>query len=88
MTQKKFVFRQLNRYICTRRIQFLLQNIHVVSFSYNDYVICCSIGRGKDIFTVYFFAIFLFSAFTDRLGGYGYEHLISPFKTIEIWSNG
>ena len=30
MTQKKFVFRQLSRYICTRRIQFLLHNINVV----------------------------------------------------------
>ena len=35
MTQKKFVFRQLSRYICTRRIQFLIQNIDVVSFSDN-----------------------------------------------------
>ena len=40
MTQKKFVFRQLSRYICTRRIQLLLLNIHVVSFSDNDDVIC------------------------------------------------
>ena len=35
MPQKKFVFRQLSRYICTRRIQFTLQNLHVVSFSNN-----------------------------------------------------
>ena len=52
MTQKKFVFRQLSRYICTRRIQFLLQNFHVVYFSDNDDVVCCFVGRGKDIFTM------------------------------------
>ena len=48
MTQKKFVFRQLSRYICTRWIQFLLQNFHVVSFSDNDDVVCCFVGRGKE----------------------------------------
>ena len=52
MTQKKFVFRQLSRYICIRRIQFILQNINVVSFSDNDDIICCFVHRGKDIFTV------------------------------------
>ena len=52
MTQKKFVFRQLSRYICTRRIQFILQNFHVVSFSDNDDVVCCFVGRGKDIFAM------------------------------------
>ena len=52
MTQKKLVFRQLSRYICARRIQFLLQNIHEGSFSDNDDVICCYVGRGKDIFTM------------------------------------
>ena len=50
MTQKKFDFRQLSRYICTRRIQSLLQNFHVVSFSDNDYVVCCFVGSGKYIF--------------------------------------
>ena len=68
MTQKKFVFRQLSRYMCTRRIQFLLQNFHVVSFSDNDEVVCCFVGRDKDIF-----AIFLFRAFTERLGGCLYK---------------
>ena len=48
MTQKKFVFRQLSRYICARRIQFLLQNFHVVSFSDSDDVVCCFVGRGKE----------------------------------------
>ena len=52
MTQKKFVFRLLSRYICTCRVQFLLQNVHVVSFSDNDDVVCCFVGRGKDIFTM------------------------------------
>ena len=54
MIQKKFVFRQLGSYTCTRRIQFLLQNIHVVSFSDNDDVICCFVSMSKDIFTVLF----------------------------------
>ena len=52
MTQKKFVFRQLSRYIFTRRIQSLLQNFHVVSFSDNNDVVCCFVGRGKDIFAM------------------------------------
>ena len=52
MTQKKFVFRQLSRYICTRRIQFLLQNIHVVSFSDNDDVICCFVGSRLSFISV------------------------------------
>ena len=53
MTQKKFVFRPLSRYIlCTRSIQFLLQNIHVISFSDNDDVICCFVSRNKDILHV------------------------------------
>ena len=52
MPLKKFVFRHISRYICTRRIQFILQNLRVVSFSNNDDVICCFFGRGKDIFTV------------------------------------
>ena len=54
MPLKKFVFSQISRYICTRRIQFTLQNLHVVFFSNNDDVICCFIGRGKDVFTVKF----------------------------------
>ena len=49
---KKLVFRQLGRNMCTRRIQFPFQNLHVVSFSNNDHVIRCFIGRSKDIFTV------------------------------------
>ena len=54
MMQKKFVFRQLSRYVCTRRIQSPspLQNIHVLSFSDNDDVICCFVSRNKEIFTV------------------------------------
>ena len=52
MMQKKFVFSQLSRYVCTRRIQFPLQNIHVVSFSDNDDIIGCFVGRSKDIFTM------------------------------------
>ena len=35
MKQKEFVIRLLSRYICTRKIQFPLQNIRVVSFSDN-----------------------------------------------------
>ena len=54
MPLKKFVFSQISWYICTRRIQFTLQNLHVVFFSNNDDVICCFIGRGKDVFTVKF----------------------------------
>ena len=50
MTQKKFVFRQQSRYICTRRIQF-----QVVTFSDNDDVVCCFVGRGKYIFSMKFF---------------------------------
>ena len=57
MPLKKFVFRQISRYICTRRIQFTLQNLHIVFFSNNDDVICCFIGRGKDVFTVKFFQV-------------------------------
>ena len=52
MTQKKVVFRQLSRYIFTRRMQFLLQNFHVVSFSDNGDVVCCFAGRGKEIFAM------------------------------------
>ena len=56
MMQKDFC--QLSRYmyIYTRRIQFTLQGLHVVglSFSDNDDVTCCFIGRSKDIFTVQF----------------------------------
>ena len=54
MMQRKFVFRQLSRYtyICTRRIQFPLQNIHVVSFSDSDDIICCFVSRGRHIYCV------------------------------------
>ena len=38
-------FRQINRYICTRRIQFILQNLHYDFSSNNDDVIYCFIGR-------------------------------------------
>ena len=58
MPLKKFVFRQISRYICTRRIQFTLQNLHIVFISNNDDVICCFIGRGKDVVTVKFFPFF------------------------------
>ena len=55
MTQKNFVFRQLSSYtcihVCTRRIQFLPQNFHVVSFAYHDDVGGPFVGRDKDIFT-------------------------------------
>ena len=53
MTQKKFVFRQLSRYICTRRIQFLLQNFHVVSFSDNDDVVCFALSAGAKTYLLY-----------------------------------
>ena len=66
MMQKKFVFCQLSRYVCTRRIQFLLQDINVILLSNNDDVICCFVSRSKDIFTVQSLH-FLFSAFTERL---------------------
>ena len=52
MMHKQLVFRQLSRHICTRRIQFPLQNLYVVSFSNNDHVIRCFIGKSKDVFTV------------------------------------
>ena len=45
--EKEVFFRQLSRYVCTRRIQFPLQYIHVVSFSDNDGVICCFFSRRK-----------------------------------------
>ena len=48
MIQKLFVFRPLSRYICTRRIELPLQNIHVVSFAGNDYVSCCFVGRNLE----------------------------------------
>ena len=73
MTRKKYVFRKLSRYICTRRFQFLLENIHVVSFSDHNDVICCFVGRGKDIYLLCNYFIFLFSAFTERLGGCLYK---------------
>ena len=41
MSQRKCVFCHISRYICTPRIQFPLQNLHVVSFSNNYDVICC-----------------------------------------------
>ena len=49
MMQEKFVFCQLSRYVCTRRIP---QNINAVSFSDNDDVIGCFVSRIKDIFTL------------------------------------
>ena len=52
MMQKKFVFCQLSRYVCTRRIQFLLQDINVILLSNNDDVISCFVSRSKDISTV------------------------------------
>ena len=54
MMKKNFVFCLLSRYVCTRRIQFPLQNIHVVSFSYNVDVIGCFVSRSKDICSVQF----------------------------------
>ena len=45
MPQKKFVFRQFSRYICTRRIQFTLQNLHVVFFS-NNYDVFAALSAG------------------------------------------
>ena len=52
MMQKKFVFLQLSRYVCTRRIQFPFKDIHVVSFSDNDDIICCFVSRGRHIYCV------------------------------------
>ena len=74
MTQWKilFVFPQLGRYVWTRRIQFLLQNVHVVSFSDNDDVICCFVSRSKD-YLLCNISIFLFNACTERLGGWLYK---------------
>ena len=74
MMQKKFVFLQLSRYVCTRRIQFRLQNIHVVSFLDNVDVVCCFVSKSKDVFTVLsLHSISLFSAFTERLTGRLYK---------------
>ena len=72
MPLKKFVFRQISRYICTRRIQFTLQNLHIVFFSNNDDVICCFIGRAKT-YLLWSFSIFLFNDFTERLVGCLYK---------------
>ena len=72
MTQKKFVFRQLSRYICIRRIQFLLQNFHVVSFSDND-TLFAALSAGAKTYLLCYFSIFLLSAFTERLGGCLYK---------------
>ena len=48
------------------------KTFHVVSYLDNDDVICCFIGRGKDILKLCNFPIFLLSAFTERLGGCWY----------------
>ena len=52
--QNKFVFYQLSRYVCTRRVQFPLQNIHVVSFSDNDGGVGCFVSRSKDFAYKYY----------------------------------
>ena len=71
MMRKKFVFCHLSRCVSTRRIQFPLQNIHEVSFSDNDDVICCFVSRSKDLLCN--LSIFFFSVFTERLGGCLYK---------------
>ena len=63
---KKFVYRQLSRFICTRRIQIPLQNIHLVSFSDNDDVTCYLSAWAKTNLLCNF-SIFLLNAFTERL---------------------
>ena len=67
MMQKKFVFLPLSRYVCTRRIQFPLQNIHAVSFSHNDDIICCFFSRERHIYCV--ISLFLCSV-PERLNDY------------------
>ena len=52
MMQKNLVFCQLSRYICSRSIQCIFQNIHTGNFSNGDGVICYFVSRNKDIFTV------------------------------------
>ena len=73
MTQKKFVFRQLSRYICTRRIQFLLQNFHVVSFFQIMMTLFAALSAGANTYLLCNFSIFLFRVFTERLGGCLYK---------------
>ena len=71
MMQKKFVFRQLSRYIIflsTRRIQFLLQNVHVVSFQ-TIMTLFADLSEGAKTYLPCNFSILVFSALTERLCG-------------------
>ena len=47
MARKKFVFCQISRYICTRRIQFTFQNLREVSFSnyFSNYLLLYRQGQ-------------------------------------------
>ena len=68
MMQEKFVVRQLNRYIHTRRIQFVLQDIHVIFFfsNYND------IQKERHIYCV-MSPFSFFDDFTEQLAGCLYK---------------
>ena len=71
--QKKFVFCQLSRYLCTRRIQFPLQNIHVVSFFQIMMTLFAALSAGAKTYLLRNLSVFLFSAFTIQLGDCLYQ---------------
>ena len=72
MTQKKFVFRQPSGYICTRRIQFLLQNFHVYLFQILMALFAALLAGAKTYLLCNFFN-FPFQCSTERLGGCLYK---------------
>ena len=72
MPLKKFVFRQISRNICTRRIQFTLQNLHVVFFQIMM-TLFAALSAGAKTYLLWSFSIFLLNDFTERLVGCWYK---------------
>ena len=72
MPLKKFVFRQISRYICTRRIQFT-KNIHVVFFFQIMKTLFAALSAGQRRIYCEVSPFFLFNDFTERLVGCLYK---------------
>ena len=72
MPLMKFVFRQFSRYICARRIQFTLQNLHVVSLQIMM-TLFAALSAGAKTYLLWSFSIFLFKDFAERLVGCLYK---------------
>ena len=74
MPLKKFVFRQISRYIFTRSIQCTLQNLHIVHLSFQIMMtLFAALSAGAKTYLLWSFSIFLFNDFTERLVGCLYK---------------